>query len=73
VNLPTLLRVLAGRRRLRGHEHWPRERLLQYQARRLAELRAHAIAKSPFYRRLHACPCGRSFALLAPCIRNRGP
>jgi phenylacetate-CoA ligase len=54
MNLPTLLRVLARRRRLRRRERWSRDELLQFQAAALADLRAHALAKSPFYRRLHA-------------------
>ena len=33
---------------------WSRERLLSHQSRALAELRAHASARSRFYRRLRA-------------------
>lgn len=52
-NLPMILRVLALRRRLRGRERWPHERLLAHQARALAELRQHALRRSRFYQRLH--------------------
>lgn len=48
-----LARVLARRRRLRGHERWPREKLASYQARAVARLRRFAVARSPFYARLH--------------------
>lgn len=52
-NLPTLLGVLRARAELRARARWPRERLLAHQARLLAELRAFAVARSPFYRSLH--------------------
>lgn len=39
---------------LRTHEAWPRERLEQFQADAVQQLRAHAYARSPFYRRFHA-------------------
>lgn len=54
MDLPLIARYLALRGRLRAHERWPRERLLDHQQRHLAELRRHALAHSPFYRRFHA-------------------
>ena len=39
--------------RLRRRERRPRHRLLELQARRLAETRSHALKASPFYRRFH--------------------
>ena len=42
------------RRLLRGHDRWTTARLATFQARRLAALRRHAYARSPFYRRFHA-------------------
>jgi phenylacetate-CoA ligase len=53
MNLLMILEVLARRRVLRGHERWSRERLLAYQARRLARAREFAYARSPFYREYH--------------------
>ena len=52
-NLPTLLGVLRMRATLRARARWSRDRVLAHQARALAELRAHAVARSPFYRELH--------------------
>lgn len=49
-----VLGVLARRRRLRRRDSWSRERLLAYQAGRLARLRRHAYGRSPFYRGFHA-------------------
>ena len=46
-------RVLRQRRRLRRHERWTREVLLEHQGRELAALREFAYASSPFYRRFH--------------------
>lgn len=48
-----LARVLRFRSRLRGHERWSRERLLDEQARALTEVRQYAVQRSPFYRELH--------------------
>lgn len=49
-----VLGVLARRRRLRRHDRWSRDRLLDHQARELARQRRHAYARSPFYQRFHA-------------------
>jgi phenylacetate-CoA ligase len=46
-------RVLWQRRRLRYRERWTQAQLRAHQQRALATLRAFAIARSPFYRRLH--------------------
>jgi putative adenylate-forming enzyme len=53
VDLVTTARVVWGRTVLRTHEHWSRDELRAYQARRLRELREYAVARSPFYRRIH--------------------
>ena len=45
--------LLRERARLRAHDGWKRDEVLGYQARRLAELRRFAAARSPFYRELH--------------------
>jgi phenylacetate-CoA ligase len=49
-----LLRLVLLRRTLRRRDRWTRAELVQYQARSLATLRAHAYARSPFYQRHHA-------------------
>lgn len=46
-------RILFDRRRLRSHERWTRGELWARQARSLGELRRFALARSPFYARLH--------------------
>jgi putative adenylate-forming enzyme len=71
MGLPTLLRVLARRRRFHRRERWSRDTLLQYQATALAELRAHAVANSPFYRRFHAGKADRPLAEL-PVVTKAG-
>jgi phenylacetate-coenzyme A ligase PaaK-like adenylate-forming protein len=45
---------MARRRSLRRHDRWTRAQLESYQADRLARLRRHAYADSPFYERFHA-------------------
>lgn len=45
--------ILWKRRRLRARESWSRARLEAHQAKALAELRAFATARSPFYREAH--------------------
>jgi hypothetical protein len=47
-------RVLWLRRRLRARETRTAERLRAHRDRALSTLRAHALARSPFYSRLHA-------------------
>ena len=59
-----ILRILHGRRRLRSHERWSRSELEAFQATRLAELRRHAYARSPFYRRFHRGLEGKPLAQL---------
>lgn len=54
MDLRLLAHALWLRRRLRHREHWSRPRLERHQAQALQRLRAHAYARSPFYRRLHA-------------------
>jgi hypothetical protein len=53
-NLAVVLRVLGHRHRLRQRDRWTRQQLQAYQARALRQLRNHASAHSPFYRRFHA-------------------
>jgi phenylacetate-CoA ligase len=48
-----LARVLRKRARLRRQERWSRPELEAHQARALRELRDLAVARSPFYQRLH--------------------
>jgi phenylacetate-CoA ligase len=47
-------RLVLARHRLGRHDAWSPERLARHQAAALARLRAHAVARSPFYRQLHA-------------------
>ena len=54
MNVAALVGVLRARAELRSHDRWSRDVLLDYQARSLAELRRFAVARSPFYRELHA-------------------
>jgi phenylacetate-CoA ligase len=49
-----IARVLWLRRVLRRRERWTEARLREHQRRELANLRAFAVDRSPFYRRLHA-------------------
>ncbi len=53
MNVATVAGLLRERAQLRAHDGWTRDEVLAYQARRLADLRAHATAQSPFYRDLH--------------------
>jgi putative adenylate-forming enzyme len=53
MNVGFLLGVLRSRARLRSHDRWTRGELQAHQARALLELRAHAVANSPFYAETH--------------------
>lgn len=53
MNAALIVRALLNRRMLRIQEAWDRTQLDAHQARALQALRAHAVAHSPFYRRLH--------------------
>lgn len=53
MNVATIAGLLRERAHLRTHDGWTRDEVLAYQAGRLADLRAHATARSPFYRDLH--------------------
>ena len=53
MDLALILRVLSMRRVLRNREHWTRQQITDYQSIRLGQLRAHASAYSPFYRKFH--------------------
>jgi putative adenylate-forming enzyme len=47
------MRVLSLRRGLRAHERWTPRQLEEHRQRALADLRAFAYARSPFYQRFH--------------------
>lgn len=51
--LGIILGTLLKLRALRRHDLWTREKLLVYQAVRLADIRAFALKNSPFYRKFH--------------------
>ena len=53
MNVGLLLGVLRSRAELRSRDRWTRDELLAHQARAIRELRAYAVAKSPFYREIH--------------------
>jgi putative adenylate-forming enzyme len=53
MNVAQIIGVLRERAALSAHDSWSREELLQYQTRRLADLRSFAVEHSPFYRNLH--------------------
>ena len=53
MNVSTVAGLLRERAQLRTHDGWTREEVLAFQARRLADLRAFAVERSPFYRDLH--------------------
>jgi phenylacetate-CoA ligase len=53
MNVATIAGLLRERARLHTHDGWTRAEVVAYQARRLADLRAHAATHSPFYRELH--------------------
>jgi phenylacetate-coenzyme A ligase PaaK-like adenylate-forming protein len=48
-----LLRLLRARGQLEARRAWSADRLAAHQASALAALRAHALARSPYYRKLH--------------------
>ncbi len=54
MNIGMLAGVLRARADLRSHDRWTRDELIAHQARALHEVRQYAVAKSPFYRELHA-------------------
>jgi phenylacetate-CoA ligase len=53
MNVATLAGLLRARAALRRHDAWTRDDLLAHQTAAIAELRAFAVARSPFYRELH--------------------
>ena len=57
-------RVLWLRRVLRRRERWSRAQVEDYQRRKLAALRSHAVLHSPFYQRFHQGLRDRSLAEL---------
>jgi phenylacetate-CoA ligase len=54
MDLGLIARYLVLRRQLRARERWSPDRLRVHQENALRGLRAHAMARSPFYRRFHA-------------------
>ena len=48
-----VIALLRARAALASRNRWTRDELLIHQARALAELRAFALARSPFYREFH--------------------
>lgn len=53
MNVATIAGLLRERAQLRTHDGWARDEVLALQARRLADLRAFAIDRSPLYGDLH--------------------
>jgi phenylacetate-CoA ligase len=51
-NHDTRERIEALAAQMLERERWPRERLLEFQRRRLREIVRHAVAHSPYYRRV---------------------
>lgn len=64
IDLGLVARYLVLRRQLRSRERWSPDRLHLHQRDALRELRGHAMARSPFYRRFHARLEGRPLAEL---------
>lgn len=64
MDLGLVARYLVLRRQLRPRERWSPDRLRLHQRDALRELRGHAMARSPFYRRFHAGLEGRPLAQL---------
>lgn len=54
MDLGLVARYLVLRRHLRARERWSPDRLRVHQEKAVRDLRAHALARSPFYRRFHA-------------------
>lgn len=50
----TIVEMLLALRRLRRRESWTRSQIETHQRMALAQLRSHAYAHSPFYRKFHA-------------------
>ena len=53
MDLRAIVSLLRARSVLASHDRWTREELIAHQASGLAELRAFARARSPFYREFH--------------------
>jgi phenylacetate-coenzyme A ligase PaaK-like adenylate-forming protein len=54
MDVALIARVLSMGRQLRSRERWSADEISAYRERQLQALRAHAYARSPFYRRFHA-------------------
>lgn len=70
MDLGLVASYLVLRRQLRSRERWSSERLRDHQRDALLELRAHAMARSPFYQRFHAGLGARPLADL-PVLTKR--
>jgi phenylacetate-CoA ligase len=53
MNVGLLVGLLRARADLRSHDRWTRDEVLAHQARAMRDLRAFAVANSPFYREVH--------------------
>ena len=80
MNVTTIAGLLRERAQLRTHDGWTRDEVLAYRSHRLADLRAYAMARSPFYRDLHrglaeaplsALPVVTKATLRAGCFNAR--
>ena len=68
MNVGLLVGVLRARADLRSHDRWTRDELLAHQAQAMHELRAYAVANSPFYR---GPPRARGRATRGPTDRHQ--
>ena len=70
-----VIALLRARSVLASRDRWTREELLAYQSHALAELRALALARSPFYREFHrgldAAPLGSLPVLTKATLMER--
>ena len=53
MNVPLIAKILRTRARLRHHERWSRDDLVEHQQQSLSALRDHAMKRSRFYQRFH--------------------
>ncbi|HXK19075.1 MAG TPA: hypothetical protein VNG33_14785 [Polyangiaceae bacterium] len=71
MNFGLMAHVLRYRAKLRGHERWSRAELEARQQAALAELRAFAVERSPFYARFHRGFANRPLAELPVLTKAR--
>jgi putative adenylate-forming enzyme len=65
-----LIELLLLRGRLARRDRWTREQLEVHQGAALRSIRDHAVARSPFYRRLHAGKESRPLVELPPVTKR---